>query len=240
MDISMIMNTLMSADSLNNISKKTGTSKKEVTDVLADALPLLLAGAKSQEEDESTAESFMGALLKHSQNDTSDMESFFDGVDMADGAKIIGHLLGANTSGTTKKVSKSSGTSDDNTALILAAAAPLLMSLLGQETKKTQKSSKNTTSELAGQLLTAVLDNVDVGSLLMNALSVNSDEEETSKKKTTKKTTTKKSSSAKTTTAKKKTAAKTTTKKKASTKKKAADNGIDIGDAASLLIDILT
>jgi len=253
MDLSLIMNTLMSADSLNNISKKTGSSQKEVKDVLVSALPLLLKGAQAQEEDESTAESFMSALTQHSKNDTSDLNSFFDGVDMADGAKIIGHLLGTSTASTTKKVSKSSGSSDDNTALILAAAAPLLMSLLGQETKKSKKSSKN---DLTGQLLTAVLDNVDVGSLLMSALSTKAEEETTTKKKTTakkatsttkkttaKKTTAKKTTAKKTTTAKKKAASttkKTTTAKK-TTKKKAAseDNGIDLGDAANLLMNLL-
>jgi len=248
MDLSLVMNTLMSADSLNNISKKTGSSKKEVNDVLVSALPLLLKGAQTQEEDESTAESFMSALTKHSEKDTSNLDSFFDGVDMADGAKIIGHLLGTSTESTTKKVSKSSGASDDNTALILAAAAPLLMSLLGQETKKSKKSSK---SDLTGQLLTAVLENVDVGSLLMSALSTKAAEEETTAKK---KTATKKSTSTakKTTTAKKKTsAAKTTAKKKAAsttktaakktTKKKATskDTGIDLGDAANLLMNLL-
>lgn len=244
MDLSLVMNTLMSADSLNSISKKTGSSKKEVSDVLVQALPLLLAGAQKQEAEEETAESFEAALETHSENDTSDLETFFDGVDMADGAKIIGHLLGKETSKTTKKVSKSSGTSDDNTALILAAAAPLLMSLLGQETKKSKKkSSKKTTNELAGQMLTAVLDNVDVGSLIMGALSVSDDEtEKKSAKKSAKKTTTaKKSTAKKTTTAKKKTAAKTTAKKKTATKKKAADKdeGVDIADAANLLMKLL-
>ena len=148
---------------------------------------------------------------------------------MADGAKIIGHLLGANTTKTTQKVSKASGTKNDSTELILAAAAPLLMSLLGQETNKTRKSSKNATTELAGHLLTAVLENVDVGSLLMNALSTSVSDEEKPKKKTA--------------TAKKKTAAKTTTatKKKSAANKKSAsdDNGVDLADAASLLINLL-
>ena len=247
MDLSLIMNTLMSADSLNNISKKTGSSKKEVSDVLVQALPLLLAGAKQQEEDEETYEGFEEALAEHAEEDTEDLNTFFDGIDMADGAKIIGHLLGSSNSSTTKKVAKSSGTSDDNTALILAAAAPLLMSLLGQETKKTKKSSKKATNELAGQLLTAVLDNVDVGSLLMSALSTKVDDEDektekkssSTKKTTTSKTTTAKKKSASSTTKKK--AASTTTKKKTSTKKKAADDdkGIDIADAASLLMDLL-
>ena len=234
MDLSSVMTTLLSSDSVNNLSKKTGSSKKEVTSVLTSALPLLLEGATGQAKDESTAESFAKALVKHSAGDTSNIADFLDGVDMADGAKIIGHLLGSKTESATKKVSKSSGTSDDSTAQILAAAAPLLMSLLGQETKKSKKNSSN---ELVGELVTSVLENVDVGSLLAGMLT--SGEEKTTKKTTAKKATTTKKS----TTAKKATISqKTTTKKKAAStakKKAASDSGIDIGDVADILTKIL-
>ncbi|MBQ5782554.1 MAG: DUF937 domain-containing protein [Oscillospiraceae bacterium] len=257
MDLSSVMTTLLSSDSVKNLSKKTGSSQKDVSSVLSSALPLLLAGAGSQTEDESTAEGFEKALAQHGEKDTSNLASFLDGVDMEDGAKIIGHLLGANTTSTTKQVSQESGTDADSTAQILAAAAPLLMSLLGQETKKSKKAD---TSALVGALVGEVIKNVDVGSLLTGLLSVKAEEEEektakkttTTKKKTTtaaKSTTTKKktTAAAKSTTTKKK-AASTTTKKKAAsttkktaTKKKAAtdNDGIDIGDVANLLTKIL-
>ena len=211
MDLSSVMTTLLSSDSVKNLSKKTGSSQSDVTSVLTAALPLLLDGANSQAKDESTAESFTKALLQHSEDDTSDLSSFLGNVDMEDGAKIIGHLLGSSTESTTKKLSKSSGTSSDSTAQILSAAAPLLMSLLGQETKKSTKSS-STKNELLGDVVTAVLDNVDVGSLLMGMLSSDSDTKTTKKKTTAKKTTTKKTTTKKSTTTKKK--ASTTTKKK--------------------------
>ena len=235
MDLSSVMTTLLSSDSVKTLSKKTGSSQSDVTNVLTSALPLLLEGANSQAKDKSTAESFAKALLQHSEEDTSDLSGFLSNVDMEDGAKIIGHLLGSGTDSTTKKVSKSSGTSSDNTAQILAAAAPLLMSLLGQESKKTtKKSDKN---ELMGDVLEAVLDNVDVGSLLTGLLTDKAETKATAKKTTAKKTTTTKKS----TTSKKSTASKTTTTKKTAAKKKAADSddGIDIGDVANLLTKIL-
>ncbi|MBE6887306.1 MAG: DUF937 domain-containing protein [Ruminococcaceae bacterium] len=253
MDISAVMTTLLSSDSVKSLSKKTGTSQKDVKKVLSTALPLLLQGADNQAKDKVTAESFTKALMQHSQDDTNDLNGFFDNVDMADGAKILGHLLGADTDTATQKVSEESGTKDDDTTKILVAAAPLLMSLLGQESKKSKKgskkSNKNTTNELVGDLVTAVLDNVDVGSLLAGMLSTQVEEEETETKTTTKKkTTAKKSTTAKKTTAKKSTAKKstaakkTTTKKKAATKKKSAseNEGVDIGDVATLLTKILT
>lgn len=249
---SILLQSMLNDSSVKSLSKKTGASKDEVSSVLTAALPLLLKGAGQQAEDEETAESFADALDQHAESDTEDMDVFMDNVDMADGAKILAHLLGAETESTTKKVSKKSGTSKDNTAQILTAAAPLLMTMLGQENKKSsKKSSKKASGDLVGALLSSAIENVNVTELLMGALTeslVSSAEEEAPKKKaastkkttTAKKTTAKKSTTTKkTTTTKKKAASSTTKKKAASTKKKAADDGIDAGDVAKLLTSLL-
>ena len=168
---SILLQSMLNDSSVKSLSKKTGASKDEVSSVLTAALPLLLKGAGQQAEDEETAESFADALDQHAESDTSDMDSYMDGVDMADGAKILAHLLGAETESTTKKVSKKSGTSKDNTAQILTAAAPLLMTMLGQENKKTKKSTKKKASDdLVGALLSAAIENVNMTDLLMSAL----------------------------------------------------------------------
>ena len=249
---SILLQSMLNDSSVKSLSKKTGASKDEVSSVLTAALPLLLKGAGQQAEDEETAESFADALDQHAESDTEDMDVFMDNVDMADGAKILSHLLGAETESTTKKVSKKSGTSKDNTAQILTAAAPLLMTMLGQENKKTKKSTKKKASDdLVGALLSAAIENVNMTDLLMSALtdslSTDADEEapkkkaaSTKKTTTAKKTTAKKSTTTKKTTTTKKKAASTTTKKKAaSSKKKAADDGIDAGDVAKLLTSLL-
>ena len=180
MDINSLLTTLLSSDSVSGVSKATKADDNEVQSVLNAALPLLLKGAKKQSEDKDTADGFAKALLSHGNKDTSNLSSFLKGVDLEDGAKIIGHLLG-NDDDSVKKIAKTSGVSAKKTGDILSAAAPLLMSLLGQESAS-KKSDGNVALELAG----ALLKNVDVGDLLGDLLGGGS------KKKTTKKASSKK------------------------------------------------
>ena len=177
MDINSLLGTLLSSDSVSGVSKATKADDKEVASVLNAALPMLLKGAKKQSEDKDTAESFATALLSHGKKDTSNLSSFLKNVDLDDGSKIIGHLLGKDDD-SVKKIAKTSGVSTKKTGDILSAAAPLLMSLLGQESA-TKKSDNNVALELAG----ALLKNVDVGDLIGDLLGGDNKKKKSSKKK---------------------------------------------------------
>ena len=177
MDINSLLSTLLSSDSVSGVSKATKADDKEVASVLNAALPMLLKGAKKQSEDKDTAESFATALLSHGKKDTSNLSSFLKNVDLDDGSKIIGHLLGKDDD-SVKKIAKSSGVSAKKTGDILSAAAPLLMSLLGQESAS-KKSDNNVALELAG----ALLKNVDVGDLIGDLLGGDNKKKKSSKKK---------------------------------------------------------
>ncbi|MBP3700174.1 MAG: DUF937 domain-containing protein [Oscillospiraceae bacterium] len=177
MDINSLLGTLLSSDSVSGVSKATKADNNEVASVLNAALPMLLKGAKKQSEDKDTAESFATALLSHGKKDTSNLSSFLKNVDLDDGSKIIGHLLGKDDD-SVKKIAKSSGVSAKKTSDILSAAAPLLMSLLGQESAS-KKSDNNVALELAG----ALLKNVDVGDLIGDLLGGDNKKKKSSKKK---------------------------------------------------------
>ena len=177
MDINSLLGTLLSSDSVSGVSKATKADNNEVASVLNAALPMLLKGAKKQSEDKDTAESFATALLSHGKKDTSNLSSFLKNVDLDDGSKIIGHLLGKDDD-SVKKIAKSSGVSTKKTGDILSAAAPLLMSLLGQESAA-KKSDSNVALELAG----ALLKNVDVGDLIGDLLGGDNKKKKSSKKK---------------------------------------------------------
>ena len=170
MDISSLMGTLLGADSLNGISQATGASQQEVGSVLSAALPSLLSGVSQQADNAETAEGFDIALADHAKADTSDIASFMGGVDLEDGAKILGHLFGGNTQAQTQQVAQQTGVSAAQTGSIMSAAAPLLMSLLGQQTAN-DNSGAGTSA-----LLKLLLGNVDIGSLaglLLGAASTN-------------------------------------------------------------------
>ena len=181
MDLTKLASTLLSSDSIKGLTKATGASGSDITSVLSSALPSLLDGAKAQAKDKNTAGSFVSALAQHATDDTSDLSKFLGNVDLSDGSKIIGHLLGSETDNVVSKVSKKAGVSEDKTSSILSAVAPLLMSLLGQQADEDEDKDSGIEN-----LIGAVLDNVDVGELLTGLLTDNSSSDSTSsgKKKT--------------------------------------------------------
>ena len=160
MDIQKLLSELLSADSVKGLSKAAGASQKDVKKVVAAVLPSLLGGAKTQAESSDTAEGFTQALSDHAKDDTSDIKSFLANVDLEDGAKIIGHLLGGNQENTTKAISAQTGVSTKKTGNILSSLAPLLMSLLGQQTGSDSSGSS------IGSLMGSLLGNVDITSVL--------------------------------------------------------------------------
>ncbi len=183
MDLLKLTSTLLGSDSIEGLSKRTDVSGTDVNKVLAAALPALLGGAKEQAKGTDTTESFANALSQHAKADTKDLAGFFGKVDLQDGAKIIGHLLGAQKEEVTQSVAEQAGVSGDKTAMILSAAGPLLMSLLGQQADEDDKKESG-----VGALLGALLENVDLVELLTGS------EEETSGKKKSKKKSKKKTS----------------------------------------------
>ena len=198
MDLSSLLGAMLGGSSTTGISKATGSSQTDVTSILAAALPSLLSGAGQQASNATTATSFAQALQSHAAADTSNVASFFNTVDTTDGAKIIQHLFGNQTTATTKAIAQQAGVTQKQAASVLSAAAPYMMSLLGQQTEAetsyatTQAAKTNATSSL----MSSLLSNVDIGSLagslLSSAVSTNT---AGTTKKTTTRTTTKKSSS---------------------------------------------
>lgn len=175
MDISSLIGTLMSADSLQSVGKTSKTDSKSVQSVLGAALPGLLSSAQAQSGDEATG--FAEALLSHSKADTSDIASFLGKVDMEDGGKIVNHLLSGDA---VADISRKAGVSKKDTTNILSAAAPLLMSLLGQQTVS---SASDSNASAIGAVASALLQNADVGSLLGGLLGVESNTTASGKKK---------------------------------------------------------
>ena len=173
MDLSKIAGSLLSSDSLKGLSSLTGASTKDITSVLTSALPSLLSGAAEQAKNNTTAESFANALAQHAKDDTSSLAGFLDKVDLADGAKIISHLLGSDKEETINRAVMASGVSENKVSAILSAIAPMLLSLLGKQTEE-DGDKESGVRGLVGNLL----DNVDVGSVLSGLTNASSDKDD--------------------------------------------------------------
>ena len=167
MDMNSLISTLMSDDSLNGISQVTQASSEDTRSVLSAALPLLLSGAQAQSQNANTSASFGNALFNHGQQNTSNVSSFLQGVDLIDGGKIIAHLLGVNNGNTLNQISQQTGVNSQKTGNILAAVAPLLMSLLGQQLGS---NNANASPSLLTSNATNMMQGLDMTSLLTGLL----------------------------------------------------------------------
>lgn len=213
MDLMKLAGTLLSSDSVDGVSERTGSSGSDVSKVLAKALPVLLDGANDQAKGKKTSKGFASALSDHAKDDTSDLSGFLGKVDMEDGAKILGHLLGSKEEDKVNEIAKDSGMDASTVLEILSTASPLLLSLLGQQTEEEEK------KEAIGDLVGLLVENVDVSSLVTNLLTSKDSNKEAKKSASTKKTSS--GSTAKKSTAKKSTSS-TTKKSSSSTAKKSS------------------
>ena len=98
MDTKTLLSSLLSSSAVSNIGKVANASTTDVTSVLTQAVPALLQGASQQAQNSSA--SFSQALQDHAKDDTSNVNSFFKNINLADGAKIVSHLLGSTSSTT--------------------------------------------------------------------------------------------------------------------------------------------
>ena len=183
MDVKSMLGTVVSQDSVKQISRSMNVPTKDVQNVLLSAIPALLGGAMDQANNQNTASGFVGALNQHSASDTSNLSSFLSSVDLDDGMKIIGHLLGGNSNAVAEQAAAKSGLDLGTTLKILAMAAPLLMSLLGK-TAQTQQQVQTQSATLQplqtqpqqgggldiSSLLGMLLKNVDIAKLLISLL----------------------------------------------------------------------
>ena len=161
MDITSLLGTFMASDSVSGLSQAANVSSDNTRSILSAALPALLNGALQQSTNEETAEGFANALTQHAAADTSNIGSFLGGVDLADGGKIISHLLGSGSTNTISQISSQTGASEKETSSVLSAAAPLLMSLLGQQTSSQQSSGVG-----IGSIMGSLLGGSDVSGIL--------------------------------------------------------------------------
>lgn len=174
MNLSSLVSTLVSSDVAKNIAGAVKSDSGSVKKVISAALPTLLDGAKEQSADE--ASGFADALLAHSQDDTSNISKFIKKVDLADGKKILGHLLGDNLTDKVGEISRAAGVSKKSTAGILSAAAPLLMSLLGKQAAA-EKGPDGLSS-----IVSSLFSGVDLGGMLSGLLTDNASEEKEEEK----------------------------------------------------------
>ena len=161
MDLTSLMSSLLSDQNITSVAKKAGVSDEEAASVLATALPVMLNGANGQASGADTTESFYHAVRDHATKDPRN-------VDLKEGGKIVGHLLGTDEEAAENAIATRAGMSSAKVGLILAAAAPLIMNMLGGSTSNSNSSAG--TASLLSSLLGGGMNSNSSSSLMTSAL----------------------------------------------------------------------
>lgn len=144
MDLNSILGVLAAGSTANQIGQQFNIESNKVSSVITAALPTLIGAMQKNASTEGGANALSKALGDHSGDANFNMGS----VNLTDGSKILGHILGNNSNSIFSALAKQTGTSSSQVSSILASIAPALLGLLG----KGQKSSNTSAGGLGGML----------------------------------------------------------------------------------------
>jgi hypothetical protein len=144
MDLSSILNVLAAGNNASEIGKQFNLDSDKVTQVINSALPTLIGAMQKNASTENGAASLSKALTSHLGDTSINLSS----ASLADGSKILGHILGGDSNSMFSALAKQTGTSNSQVSGILSSIAPVLLSLIG----KGQQSSNTGIGGLGGLL----------------------------------------------------------------------------------------
>lgn len=166
----------LNEDELSQVGRQIGTDEKTTDSVLSMAMPLLVSALANNASQPEGAESLHQALANdHDGSILNDIPSFLNNPQAANGAGILGHVLGSQQSAVTQGLAQNSGLNGDQIGQILQIAAPLLMGFLGKEQQSQGLNTNDLASLLSGQQQTAQQENPDMMNMLNQLLDFDKD-----------------------------------------------------------------
>ena len=146
---------LLQGQDLGNLASQVGGNEGEVKNGVMAALPAMLTALSKNTGTEKGAQELNNALeTKHDGSILNNLSGYLSNPDLKDGAGILNHLFGSQTSNVANAVSQSSGLDSNGSMKMLQMLAPVLMGMLGQ-----QKKQNNLDAEGIGNLTSMLASN---------------------------------------------------------------------------------
>ena len=146
---------LLQGQDLGKLAEQVGGNEGQVKSGVMAALPAMLTALSKNTGTEKGAQELSNALeTKHDGSILNNLSGYLSNPDLKDGAGILNHLFGSQTSNVANAVSQSSGLDSNGSMKILQMLAPVLMGMLGQ-----QKKQNNLDAEGIGNLTSMLASN---------------------------------------------------------------------------------
>jgi hypothetical protein len=166
----------LSGGALSQISQQVGVDEGQAGSVLSTAMPLLVSALANNASDPNLAQSLHQALGNdHDGSILNDLGGFLGDPQAANGAGILGHVLGGQQSMVTQTLADNTGLNSSQTASLLEIAAPLVMGALGQQQQQQGLDTDGLANFLGGQQQAIDQANPMISSLLTTFLDKDKD-----------------------------------------------------------------
>lgn len=171
----MIMQQL-AGGGLSQISRQIGADEETTGSALSAAMPMLLSALTRNASEPQGAQSLLSALDRdHDGSILDDMAGFLGNPESANGAGILGHILGGKQQVVSKGLSQGTGLSMAQIGKLLTIAAPLVMGFLGRNKRQQNFDAGGLTDFLGGQSQRAQEENPDMMGAFGNLLDLDGD-----------------------------------------------------------------
>lgn len=166
----------LSGDDLSQISQRIGSDQGKTGSALSAAMPLLISALANNASKPNGAESLQQALVNdHDGSILNDVSGFLGDPQVANGAGILGHVLGSQQPAVTQGLAQSTGMDSSQIGQLLEIAAPLVMGALGQKQQEQGFDANGLSNFLGGQQQMTQQSNPDMMGLLNNLLDMDQD-----------------------------------------------------------------
>lgn len=150
--LNTLLGSMTSQSSVQSLSGKTGLSGKQISGLLALALPLLIKAMTKNASSGQGASSLLGALSQHANTGKKSTAQQIDEADTKDGEKIIGHIFGNDTDKVVNQLAGQTNLSADQVTSVLSQMAPAMMSNVNDaagQAKKEKAANKKSGFDLS-------------------------------------------------------------------------------------------
>lgn len=174
--IMQLLDQQLGGDGVSQISQQIGADKQTTGTALSAAVPLLLSALANNASKPEGASSLHQALAQdHDGAIFNDMSGFLSNPQSANGAGILGHVLGNQQQTVQNGLAQQTGLDAGSIGQLLLIAAPLVMGALGKTQQEQGLSANGLSDFLGSQQQMAQEANPDMMSMLSKLLDRNND-----------------------------------------------------------------
>ena len=175
-DITQLLAQQLLGGGLSQISQQIGADKDTTGQALSAAMPLLLSALASNASQPQGAQALHTALAQdHDGTIFNNMDGFLSNPQAANGAGILGHVLGERRDTVQNGLAQGTGLDANSMGQLLEIAAPLVMGALGQQQQQQGLDANGLSALLGQQQQAAQAANPDLMGTIGNLLDMNHD-----------------------------------------------------------------